>query len=40
MSPVIATLIGYIFLQETFTLIQLLGAFIVLISVANGQKVS
>ncbi|WP_299488340.1 EamA family transporter [Acaryochloris sp. IP29b_bin.137] len=38
MSPLVATLIGYVFLQETLTLIQLLGVAIVLGSVLLGQK--
>ncbi|MBF2047026.1 MAG: DMT family transporter [Leptolyngbya sp. IPPAS B-1204] len=38
MSPVVATLIGYVFLQQTLTPIQLLGAVIVLGSVLLGQQ--
>ncbi|MGB7251120.1 MAG: EamA family transporter [Phormidesmis sp.] len=38
LSPVVATLIGYIFLQETLTAIQLIGIAIVLISVVVGQQ--
>lgn len=38
LSPVVASLIGYIFLQETFTSTQLVGVAIVLISVWLGQK--
>lgn len=40
LSPVVATLIGYFFLQETFTTIQLAGVAIVLASVVIGQKTS
>lgn len=38
MSPVVATLIGFILLHQTFTLIQLIGIAIVLISVLLGQQ--
>ncbi|MGF1523705.1 MAG: EamA family transporter [Leptolyngbyaceae cyanobacterium] len=38
LSPVVATLIGYAFLQETFTAIQLIGIAVVLASVLIGQK--
>lgn len=38
LSPVVATLIGYVFLQETLTPVQQLGIFIVLVSVLWGQK--
>jgi probable blue pigment (indigoidine) exporter len=38
LSPVVATLIGYVFLQETFTSVQLVGVAIVLISVLIGQQ--
>ncbi len=38
MSPVVASLMGYLFLQQSFTLIQFLGITIVLISVVIGQK--
>ena len=38
MSPIVASSIGYIFLQQTFNLIQLIGIVIVLISVVAGQK--
>lgn len=38
LSPVVASLIGYIFLQETFTSIQLLGVGVVLFSVLIGQQ--
>ncbi|PZD72187.1 hypothetical protein C1752_03773 [Acaryochloris thomasi RCC1774] len=38
LSPVVATLIGYLFLQETFTGIQLAGIAIVLGSVLVGQQ--
>lgn len=38
LSPVVATLIGYLFLQQTFTPIQLAGVAIVLASVLMGQQ--
>ncbi|MEX0270768.1 EamA family transporter [Leptolyngbyaceae cyanobacterium UHCC 1019] len=38
MSPVVATLIGFVFLHQTLTPIQLLGMAIVLISVLIGQQ--
>lgn len=38
LSPVVATLIGYFFLQETLTPVQLIGVVIVLVSVLIGQK--
>lgn len=38
MSPVVATLLGYLFLQQTLTPIQLLGVVIVLSSVFLGQQ--
>lgn len=38
LSPVVATLIGYVFLQETFTIIQLAGVAVVLTSVVIGQR--
>lgn len=37
LSPVVATLIGYVFLQETFTLVQLIGILIVLMAILMGQ---
>jgi probable blue pigment (indigoidine) exporter len=37
MNPVVATLIGYVFLQQTLTPLQLLGVVIVLGSVLLGQ---
>ncbi len=40
MSPVVATIIGYVFLQETFTSVQLIGVAIVLMSVLIGQRAS
>ena len=40
LSPVVATFIGYVFLQEAFTLIQWIGIAIVLISIAIGQHQS
>jgi len=38
MSPVVATLIGFVFLHQTLTPIQLIGMAIVLISVLVGQQ--
>ena len=38
LSPVVASLIGYFFLQETFTPIQLIGIAVVLIAVLMGQQ--
>ena len=38
LSPVVATLIGYVFLQQTFTLVQLVGVAVVLLSVLIGQN--
>ncbi|MBD2258423.1 EamA family transporter [Pseudanabaena sp. FACHB-2040] len=38
MSPLVATLIGFIFLGQTFTPIQLVGIAIVLVSVVIGQQ--
>ena len=38
LSPVVATLIGYFFLQETFSTLQLIGIVIVLASVLIGQQ--
>ncbi len=40
LSPVVATLIGYVFLQETFTAIQLIGVATILVSVVIGQQAS
>lgn len=40
MSPVIATIVGYVFLQQTFTSVQLIGVAIVLMSVLIGQRTS
>ena len=40
LSPVVATLIGYVFLQEAFTLIQWIAIAIVLITIAIGQHQS
>ncbi|GAB1540124.1 EamA family transporter [Scytonema sp. NUACC21] len=37
LSPVIATIVGYVFLQQTFTLVQLIGVVIVLMSILIGQ---
>jgi probable blue pigment (indigoidine) exporter len=39
-SPVTATIIGYVFLQQTFTSVQLIGVAIVLMSVLIGQRIS
>ncbi|MEM7714674.1 MAG: EamA family transporter [Cyanobacteria bacterium P01_A01_bin.68] len=38
MSPVVATIVGYVFLQQTFTLIQTIGVVVVLLSVFIGQR--
>lgn len=38
LSPVVATLIGYVFLQETFSPVQLAGVAVVLASVVIGQQ--
>ncbi len=38
LSPVVATLVGYVFLQETFTAVQLGGVAVVLASVVIGQQ--
>ncbi|MGC1527267.1 MAG: EamA family transporter [Phormidesmis sp.] len=38
LSPVVATLIGYVFLQETFSPVQISGVAIVLASVVIGQR--
>ncbi|MEM6426876.1 MAG: EamA family transporter [Cyanobacteria bacterium P01_D01_bin.128] len=38
LSPVVATLIGYIFLRQTLTPIQLMGVVVVLASVVIGQQ--
>ena len=38
LSPVVASLIGYFFLQETFTAVQLIGITVVLIAVLLGQQ--
>lgn len=40
LSPIVATLIGYVFLQQTFTPIQLVGVAVVLASVVIGQQTS
>lgn len=40
LSPVVATLIGYVFLQETFTPVQWIGVAIVLIAIVVGQHQS
>ena len=39
LSPVVATLIGYMFLQETFSSVQMAGVAIVLVSVVIGQQI-
>ncbi|MEL7512304.1 MAG: EamA family transporter [Cyanobacteria bacterium J06554_3] len=38
LSPVVASLIGYAFLQETFSTIQLIGVVVILLSVLVGQQ--
>ena len=38
LSPVVATLIGYVFLQETFTAVQWIGIAIVLTAIVIGQQ--
>ncbi len=38
MSPLVATFIGFFFLHQTLTPLQILGIAIVLISVALGQQ--
>jgi probable blue pigment (indigoidine) exporter len=38
LSPLVATLIGYVWLQETFTSVQLLGVVVVLLSIFIGQQ--
>ena len=38
LSPVVATLIGYVFLQEAFTPVQWIGIAIVLIAILIGQQ--
>ena len=38
LSPVVATLIGYMFLQETFSSVQMTGVATVLVSVVIGQQ--
>ena len=38
LSPIVATLIGYLFLQETLNPVQLIGVGVVLISVLIGQQ--
>lgn len=40
MSPVVATIVGYVFLQQTFTSAQLVGVAIVLMSVMIGHRTS
>ncbi|NJR44806.1 MAG: EamA family transporter [Hyellaceae cyanobacterium CSU_1_1] len=40
LSPVVATFIGYVFLQETLTAIQLIGVATVLVSIVIGQQTS
>ncbi|MBE9102970.1 DMT family transporter [Vacuolonema iberomarrocanum] len=40
LSPVVASIMGLAFLNQTFTLIQLLGVTIILISVVVGQRAS
>jgi probable blue pigment (indigoidine) exporter len=38
MSPVVATIVGFVFLRQTFAPIQLMGMAIVLVSVFLGQQ--
>ena len=38
LSPVVATLIGYVFLQEAFTTVQWIGIAIVLVAILVGQQ--
>ncbi|MEM6434125.1 MAG: EamA family transporter [Cyanobacteria bacterium P01_D01_bin.115] len=38
LSPIVASFIGYVFLQETFTAIQLVGVVVILASVLIGQQ--
>ena len=38
LSPLVATLIGYVFLQEAFTLVQWIGIAIVLTAILVGQQ--
>ncbi|MBW4487678.1 MAG: EamA family transporter [Trichocoleus desertorum ATA4-8-CV12] len=38
MSPVVATIVGFVVLHQTFTLIQLIGIVIILMSVLIGQR--
>ena len=38
LSPVVATLIGYFFLRETLSIVQIVGVVIVLLSVVIGQE--
>lgn len=40
MSPVVATLIGFVWLQQTFTSIQLVGIGIIFTSILLGQKIN
>jgi len=40
LSPVVASIVGLVFLNQTFTPIQLLGVTIILISVVVGQRAS
>lgn len=40
LSPVVATLIGYFFLQESFTVVQVVGIAIILGSVLLGEQAS
>jgi probable blue pigment (indigoidine) exporter len=40
LSPVVATLIGYLFLQETFSPVQMTGVAIILVSIVIGQQAS
>ncbi|MGL5832907.1 MAG: EamA family transporter [Waterburya sp.] len=38
LSPLVATIIGYVWLQETFTSVQLLGVVVILLSIFIGQQ--
>jgi probable blue pigment (indigoidine) exporter len=40
LSPVVATLIGYLFLQETFSPVQMAGVATILVSIAIGEQAS
>lgn len=40
MSPVVATLVGFVFLHQTFTSLQLMGVTIIFMSILAGQQVN